>query len=161
MKKKSEFLSENFQFLEVKFWIYLNRRVFVMKMLAGLLLPINSADSDTACARGLIWVFAEKYVRYYILSRCCPNYVVAVQQVKIYHSLGKFSRHHIDFIFFIFPRKQDLIVHANYFRWSHFAWISKCHLLKNLPCMLSVKVRKLTIRRKRGHQQVFWEISPM
>ena len=30
MKKISEFLSENVQFLEVKFSIYLNRRVFVM-----------------------------------------------------------------------------------------------------------------------------------
>ena len=30
MKKISEFLSENFQFLVVKFSIYLNRRVFVM-----------------------------------------------------------------------------------------------------------------------------------
>ena len=30
MKKVSEFLSENFQFLAVKFSIYLNRRVFVM-----------------------------------------------------------------------------------------------------------------------------------
>ena len=29
-KKISQFLSENFQFLEVKFSIYLNRRVFVM-----------------------------------------------------------------------------------------------------------------------------------
>ena len=29
-KKKSEFLSENFQFLVVKFSIYLNRLVFVM-----------------------------------------------------------------------------------------------------------------------------------
>ena len=28
--KKSNFLTENFQFLEVKFSIYLNRRVFVM-----------------------------------------------------------------------------------------------------------------------------------
>ena len=34
--KISEFLSENFQFLEVKFSIYLNRRVFVMY------LPYNS-----------------------------------------------------------------------------------------------------------------------
>ena len=30
-KKTSVFLSENFQFLEVKFSIYLNRGVFVMK----------------------------------------------------------------------------------------------------------------------------------
>ena len=29
-KKKSEFLSENFQFLVVKFSVHLNRRVFVM-----------------------------------------------------------------------------------------------------------------------------------
>ena len=29
-KKKIEFLSENFQFLVVKFSVYLNRRVFVM-----------------------------------------------------------------------------------------------------------------------------------
>ena len=28
--KKYQFLSENFQFLEVKFSIYLNRRVFIM-----------------------------------------------------------------------------------------------------------------------------------
>ena len=31
MKKISEFLSENFQFLVVEFSIYLNRRVFVME----------------------------------------------------------------------------------------------------------------------------------
>ena len=31
MKKISKFLSENFQFLEVKFSVYLNRRVFIMK----------------------------------------------------------------------------------------------------------------------------------
>ena len=30
MKKNQSFLSENFQFLEVKFSIYLKRRVFVM-----------------------------------------------------------------------------------------------------------------------------------
>ena len=31
MKKILEFLSENFQFLVVKFSVYLNRRVFVMQ----------------------------------------------------------------------------------------------------------------------------------
>ena len=31
MKKYQRFLSKNFRFLEVKFSIYLNRRVFVMK----------------------------------------------------------------------------------------------------------------------------------
>ena len=38
MKKYQRFLSENFQFLEVKFSIYLNRRVFVMTDLLLLLL---------------------------------------------------------------------------------------------------------------------------
>ena len=37
MKKISAFLSENFQFLVVKFSIYLNRRVFVM----GMRVPSN------------------------------------------------------------------------------------------------------------------------
>ena len=32
MKKSEFFLSENFKFLEVKFSVYLNRRVFVMEM---------------------------------------------------------------------------------------------------------------------------------
>ena len=34
MKNIKSFLSENFQFLEVKFSIYLNRRVFVMYFLS-------------------------------------------------------------------------------------------------------------------------------
>ena len=35
MKNIRVFLSENVQFLEVKFYIYLNRRVFVMKRQIG------------------------------------------------------------------------------------------------------------------------------
>ena len=35
-KKYQSFLSQNFQFLEVKFSLYLNRRVFVMLSLWGL-----------------------------------------------------------------------------------------------------------------------------
>ena len=46
MKKCHFFLSENFQFLEVKFSIYLNRRVFVM----------NKDCLDT----GAIWVFTDQ-----------------------------------------------------------------------------------------------------
>ena len=38
--KISDFLSENFQFLVVKFSIYLNRRVFVMK--CQLLYSVNA-----------------------------------------------------------------------------------------------------------------------
>ena len=49
MWKISEFffLSENFQFLEVEFSIYLNRHVFVMTLfLLLLLLPASVAQSD-------------------------------------------------------------------------------------------------------------------
>ena len=35
MKKYQSFLSENFQFLEVKFSIYLNTRVYVMSPKSG------------------------------------------------------------------------------------------------------------------------------
>ena len=40
MKKISEFLSENFQFLVVKFSIYLNRRVFIMVLGTPYLLTL-------------------------------------------------------------------------------------------------------------------------
>ena len=36
MKKYQSFLSENFQFLEVKFSIHFNRRVFVMYVTGGM-----------------------------------------------------------------------------------------------------------------------------
>ena len=46
--KISECLSENFQFLEVKFSIYLNRRVFVMSWTSFILFLVleSSEDSD-------------------------------------------------------------------------------------------------------------------
>ena len=46
MKNIRDFLSENFQFLEVKFSIYLNRRVFVMVCPGNLqyLLQIGQYD---------------------------------------------------------------------------------------------------------------------
>ena len=37
MKKYRSFLSENFQFLEMKRSIYLNRRVFVMRLATAIL----------------------------------------------------------------------------------------------------------------------------
>ena len=49
MKNTSVFLSENFQFLEVKFSMYLNRRVFIM---------MNSKGPDhPASMYGLIRTF--------------------------------------------------------------------------------------------------------
>ena len=50
--KTISFLSENFQFLEVKFSIHLNRRVFVMGMTRPLKEPTNSRFS-------LLSVFAK------------------------------------------------------------------------------------------------------
>ena len=51
MKKISESLSENFQFLMVKFSIYLNRHVFVMiKILRKITEPGYSIFYNKACA---------------------------------------------------------------------------------------------------------------
>ena len=52
-----------------------------------------------------------------------------------YTTLGKFSRWHIDSIFLIFPRKQDLTFHANCLQWRQFAWNAK-------SCFLG-KIRKI------------------
>ena len=41
MNNIRDFLSENFQFLEVKFSIYLDRRVFVMCIKCNLLFSVN------------------------------------------------------------------------------------------------------------------------
>ena len=41
MKKYQRFLFENFQFLEVKFSIYLNRRVFVMVRMDCIAIPFH------------------------------------------------------------------------------------------------------------------------
>ena len=45
-EKYQRFLSENFQFLEVKFSIYLHRRVFVMYTL-----NIKDNETETVCIR--------------------------------------------------------------------------------------------------------------
>ena len=44
--KYENFLYENFQFIEVKFSIYMNRRVFVMCCFKFTYLITNSADPD-------------------------------------------------------------------------------------------------------------------
>ena len=49
-EKISEFLSENFQFLVVKFSIYLNRHVFVMNSLDGTLHMPRMIGICTVCA---------------------------------------------------------------------------------------------------------------
>ena len=47
MKNIRVFLSENFQFLEVKFSIYLNRHVFVMGALKGTqIVVVSFCDKD-------------------------------------------------------------------------------------------------------------------
>ena len=46
-EKYQSFLSEKFQFLEVKFSVYLNRRVFVMLKVQSTLLKSCQADQFT------------------------------------------------------------------------------------------------------------------
>ena len=58
MKNVRAFLSENFQLLEVKFSIYLNRRVFVMYPF--FLLADSDGPDQTARMRRLIWAFAVR-----------------------------------------------------------------------------------------------------
>ena len=48
MKKISKFLSENFLFFVVKFSIYLNRRVFVMKAKKKKMNPLPQQGDHTA-----------------------------------------------------------------------------------------------------------------
>ena len=57
MKNIGGFLSEIFQFLEVKFSIYLNSRVFVMNMLI-LAFPVSSCIDDTF-SFGIVSVIAR------------------------------------------------------------------------------------------------------
>ena len=45
MKNIKVFLSKNFQFLEVKFYIYLNRRVFVMSLTFAICTIITTVNS--------------------------------------------------------------------------------------------------------------------
>ena len=44
MKNIRVFLSKTFQFLEVKFSIYLNRRVFVMKMILPIVFALETKE---------------------------------------------------------------------------------------------------------------------
>ena len=54
-EKYPSFLSENFQFLEMKFSVYLNRRVFVMVILIGHII------SDTICILCFCVLFSNIY----------------------------------------------------------------------------------------------------
>ena len=73
IRKISEFLSENFQFLEVKFSLYLNRHVFVMYtfvftsiMLFYWLLQIRLVLSLWIYGKWTIWMkFCLKYCLYF------------------------------------------------------------------------------------------------
>ena len=42
-----------------------------------------------------------------------PAMLDRLMTINIYHAIGKFSRRQTDEIFLIFPRKQDLTLHAN------------------------------------------------
>ena len=61
MKKIFEFLSDSFQFLEVKFSIYLNRRVFVM--LSAVLSAGNSNTFPTyfRCCKETLGLYGIRF----------------------------------------------------------------------------------------------------
>ena len=87
MKNRVFFLPENFQFLEVKFSIYLNRRVFVMVKLflsiffTTILWFISDSQiySSRICslmkdAVNITWVFYPMWVvKYYVYTRILMN----------------------------------------------------------------------------------------
>ena len=50
--------------------------------------------------------------------------------IKFYQSLGKFTRWEIGDIFLIFPRKEDLTLHANCLQWRQFACNVKTFFLE-------------------------------
>ena len=79
MKTISEFFSENFEFLEIKFSIYLNRRVFVMIMSSQRKSPFHPPHphphfavegSDRAKQHALYQAFACSLM-YFTLSNNC------------------------------------------------------------------------------------------
>ena len=117
MKKMSEFLPQNFQFLVVKFSIYMNRRVFVMRYSK----PYNFLIS-------LFFIF----------------FFHQTTHLNLYRTLGRFCRWNI--FFFLFCLKIGFYFHANCLLMRQLAWnvkslfsgkhkkyISKCHLLKYCP----------------------------
>ena len=57
MKNIRVFLSENFQFLEEKFSIYLNRRVFVMTLKVDKYLPAHIGQQSSVELMNLLQVF--------------------------------------------------------------------------------------------------------
>ena len=73
MKNIRVFLSENFQFLEVKFSIYLNRRVFVM-ILVNLVVRVHCRKNCsflhyvTGFAGMVGWLHIEKSVTFGLID---------------------------------------------------------------------------------------------
>ena len=88
MKKKKVFLSENFQFLQVKFSKYLNRRVFIMFLdkNGGISTKcIHSSLSDIMCASSS-WPSRGSHIQTTlfiptlsrggrVVRRCCVSYI--------------------------------------------------------------------------------------
>ena len=66
--------------------------------------------------------------------------------VNTYHTMGRFSRRQTDDIFLIFPRKQDLTLHANCLLQRQFAWSVKSYFLGKI--------------RKTFQNVICWNIYP-
>ena len=94
--KISEILSENFKFLEVKFSIYLNKRVFIMRRLGSLAtqrVPCKDSDQNPRTYR-LICVFAGctctfignaflQLIFKFSIYRTCNNSIIKFTDVSI------------------------------------------------------------------------------
>ena len=86
------FLSENFQFLKVKFSMYLKRRVFVMKSINVLLLSVQRR----------YYCFSSSLSLYFIFVILCPTECCFVSSLHVRHYLvpWKLCTYHECFFFF-------------------------------------------------------------
>ena len=84
MKQNQFFLSENFQFLEVKFSIYMNRRVFLMLSSLQLVLVPQIVHYIVF---NIFWPFMItepiqkflKTIRGSLMRPCCPKLAILAQ----------------------------------------------------------------------------------
>ena len=77
MKKYQGFLSENFQFLEVKFSIYLKRRVFVMISFSFGKRDLVLLGFVFCCARAIRHVFFLHSFSFWFHLLCSVNVILS------------------------------------------------------------------------------------
>ena len=90
-----------------------SNKVYAQVQVKGLNLPRNSVSrlTDQLDMDLMGWLGHQTSTQTKSLTECCGNSWNNL--LKLYHSLGLFSRKQIGDIFHIFHRKQDLTFHAN------------------------------------------------